>query len=215
MAKNKARQKRTDDELRYASLAIQYELNQLYCSYDLIDKANVGWASTDYDKAVSNAFLNAMLMSARSLIAFLYSYNPRDSDIVAEDFFDDPSAWHAKRVVPSPEMADGTLMGSISKHLAHLTWDRTDEEKPLWGGFRIVWNVVLAVESFVALVDKCRIHGALSTDVALMKNLLQQVLDQHPEWIEFMAPSMDTMQFDIQAYFDGNDEGESEVMGSC
>lgn len=211
MAKHPTRPRRTHEELRRASLAIQYELMSLYAAYDFAEKAHVGWASDDRSMAFSNVCVHSMLLAARNLLAFLYSHNPRESDIIAEDFFDDPAEWKTKRVVPSPEMADGVLITRISKHLAHLTWDRTDDSKTLWGGFRIVWSIVRALESFLAIVEKERVHDALREDVRLMKAMLQAVLDQHPEWAGLMAPSLDSMYFDSIAYFgDGAEEVENE-----
>jgi len=201
MAKSGSRLPRSNEDLRRASLAVQYELMSLYAAYYFAEKANVGWMSDDRSKAFSNTCVHSMLLAARSLLAFLYSHNPRESDIVAEDFFDDPTVWQAKRVVPSPEMADGLLVTQISKHLAHLTWHRAEDKKNLWGGFRIVWSIVLAIESFVNLVDRAKVHEALGTDVAMMKVMLQAVLNQHPEWAGLMAPSLDSMHFDSLAYF--------------
>jgi hypothetical protein len=210
MAKSLNRPRRSNDELRRASLAIQYELISLYSAYDFAEKANVGWMSDDRAKAFSNVCVHSMLLAARSLLAFLYSHNPRESDIIAEDFFDDPTVWQATRVVPSPEMADGLLMTRISKHLAHLTWDRAEDTKTLWGGFRIVWSIVLALASFCNLVDEQRVHEALRTDVGLMKVMLQAVLNQHPEWAGFMAPSLDSMHFNSIAYFGDENTAEDD-----
>ena len=107
MVRNSGRQERSNDALRRASLAVQYELMSMYAAYDFVEKANVGWMSNDRAKAFSNVCVHSMLLAARSLLAFLYSHNPRDSDIIAEDFFDDPADWRLKRIAPSPEMADG------------------------------------------------------------------------------------------------------------
>jgi hypothetical protein len=71
MAKSLNRPRRSNDELRRASLAIQYELISLYSAYDFAEKANVGWMSDDRAKAFSNICVHSMLLAARSLLAFL------------------------------------------------------------------------------------------------------------------------------------------------
>ncbi len=150
-----------------------------------------------------------MLLAARNLLAFLYSHNPRESDIIAEDFFDDPDDWQKQRAIPSPEMADGVLIGRISKRLAHLTWDRADGTKPLWGAFQIVWNLGLALHSFVELTDDVKIHEQLRTDVGLLLALLKKTLSQHPELNGRMAPALDSIYFDDLDYF-GNESHDAD-----
>lgn len=208
MAK-KSRSKRTVKELKQASLIIQYELNSLYLCYDILQASCVGWSSNDREKGISNAFLHAMLLAARNLLAFLYSHEPRENDIIAEDFFDDPSEWSKRRLVPSPEMDKRVMIGQISKRLAHLTWDRADGTKPLWEDFRIVWNICLVLQSFVELADDARIHGQLRQDVALATKQLQSVLNQHPELNGAMAPGLDSILFDDLAYF-GDDNQQAD-----
>jgi len=151
-----------------------------------------------------------MLLAARNLLSFLYSHNPRESDIIAEDFFDDPADWQKHSAVPSPEMVDGVLIGIISKRLAHLTWDRADRTKPLWGGFQIVWNLGLALQSFVQLADDSKVHQQLRKDVGVMMAQLKQVLDLHPEFGGVMAPTLDSIHFDDLGYF-GEENPEEGV----
>ena len=205
MGSDVIRPKRSTEDLQRASLAVQYEFMTLFACHDLLQAARTSWTSGDREKAISNAFLHSMLLAARGLLGFLYSHKPRDTDIVAEDFFDDADTWTKKRAVPSPEMADGALMGQISRRLAHLTWDRTDSTKPLWGAFQVVWNIGLALQSFLSLVDGARIHGALRTDVDLGMSLLRDVLNQQPELGGRMAPTIDAMRFDDLHYFGGGD----------
>lgn len=207
MGKSKKRKERTQAELRRASLAVQYDLVMLHSCLALLQSSNVGWSSNNDEKQISNAILHAMLLAARNLLSFLFAHRPRESDIIAEDFFDDSNIWQKQRAVPSPEMADGVLISRISKRLVHLTWDRADRTKPLWGGFRIVWSIGLVLQSFVQLADDAKIHEQLREDVGAMMALLKKVLDQHKKLGGQMAPAMDSMCFDDLVYFGDDDFG--------
>jgi hypothetical protein len=136
-------------------------------------------------------------------LTFLYSHNPRPSDIIAEDFFDDPNRWAKQQHIPEPEMANGELIGLISKHLAHLTWDRTDSTKPLWGAFRIVWNIGLVMQSFLQLVDEEKVHPQLREDVTIIMATLMAQVGQCGNLTVMMAPAKELMEFDNVKYFAG------------
>lgn len=187
---------RSATELQQASLIVQYELATLACTHELLQESGTHWGSPARDRALSNALLHAFLLAARNLLTFLYSHNPRPSDIVAEDFFDDRDTWPKSRAVPEPEMANGELIGLISKRLAHLTWDRAASTKPLWGPFRIVWNTGLAMQSFLQAVDAQRVHPHLRADVEATMARLKAQLDQWGGLPAMMAPAQELMEFD-------------------
>jgi hypothetical protein len=193
-----ARERRSTDDLRRASLAVQYELIALFSFHDLLHSTAASPDSPRSVKLASNAYLHAMLLAARSLLGFLYAHKPRANDIIAEDFFDEATHWTDRRAIPAPEMSNGELMGQISKRLAHLTWDRTETERPLWGAFAIVWNVLLGLQSFVDLVCNDRIHPALAEDLAVSLAAMRRV---HDEWGGQMAPITEPIQFDDLHYF--------------
>jgi hypothetical protein len=43
-----------------------------------------------------NLTLESFVIHARALLQFLYAETPRPDDVIAEDFFEDPSAWPAR-----------------------------------------------------------------------------------------------------------------------
>jgi hypothetical protein len=206
----KNRKPHTIEELQHASLAVQYEMFTLATTHEMLQKLSAHWGSPPQDQAMSNAILHSFLLAARNLLHFLYAHNPRPTDIIAEDFFADPYRWTKQRVVPEPEMANGELVKVISKRLAHLTWDRVGPTKPLWGAFRIVWNVGLGMQSFLQLADQAHIHPQLREDVAAIMALLKAQLDQSGIGPAMMAPARDLMVFDDTGFFarPGRSDGE-------
>jgi hypothetical protein len=196
-----SRQQRSVEELQRASLAVQYELATLGGTHEMLHELGAHWRSSPRDHAISNALLHTFLLGARNLLAFLYSHNPRSADIVAEDFFDDPSEWTQHRAVPEPEMANGQLIGLISKRPAHLTWDRAGTDRPLWGAFRITWSIGLALQSFLQFVDQARVHRHLREDLGIMMSRLQIVANYWGGVSAAMAPAKELIEFDELAYF--------------
>jgi len=202
---SKARQRHTNEELQRASLAVQYELVTMATTHELLQELGANWGSSTRDKTQSNALLHAFLLSARSLLSFLYAYSPRPSDIIAEDFFDDPDDWRKRRLVPDAAMANGELLGQISKRLAHLTWDHATPTKLLWGPFRIAWNIGLAMQCFLQLVAEDRVHHQLREDVALVMMRLEALagpwggisaaMPNQPFWVNGEDGSMATLSW--------------------
>jgi hypothetical protein len=200
-AKNRNRAVCSIEELRHASLAVQYEMVTLGTTHQMLQELAAHWGSPSRDQALSNALLHSFLLAARSLLAFLYSHDPRPSDVIAEDFFDDPAVWASRRLIPEPEMANGELLDLISKRLVHLTWDRVDSTKPLWGAFRIVWNIGLVMQSFLQLVAKKKVHPQLGEDVTLIVDTLKAHLAHWGGPGAIMAPVKELVEFDDVGYF--------------
>jgi hypothetical protein len=203
---SKARQHRTNEDLQRASLAVQYELVTMATTHELLQELGAHWESSTRDKTLSNALLHAFLLAARSLLTFHYAYNPRPSDIIAEDFFDDPDNWRKRRLVPEAAMANGELLGQISKRLAHLTWNRATPTKLLWGPFRIAWNVGLVMQSFLQLVAQDKVHCQLREDVAVIMMRLEALAGPWGGIAAAMAPATETAQFDDLEYFESDDD---------
>jgi hypothetical protein len=144
----------------------------------LLLESDTDISSSPREHAVSNALLHAFLISTRNLCHFLYSHKPRTTDIIGEDFFDDPVEW--KRVRPSPptEFADGTFVNRISKRLAHLTWDRIAGTKPTWGVFRVAWELSKALEAFVSNVRACHLSREIGEDVTVLVQVLAAYVEE-------------------------------------
>ena len=197
-------------ELQHASLAVQYEMVTLATTHEMLQKLAAHWGSPRQEQAMSNAILHSFLLAARNLVHFLYAHNPRATDIIAEDFFTDPHKWTEQRVVPEPEMADGELVAVISKRLAHLAWDRVGPTKPLWGAFRIVWNIGLAMQSCLKLADQANVHPQLREDVTAIMAPLKAQLDKSGVGPAMMAPAKDLMEFDDIRFFAPSPRSDGE-----
>ena len=153
-------------------MVVQYEAITLSAMLDFLLEGRVTSSSSSRDQARSNAFLHTFLLAVRSLLHFLFSHRPHSNDVIAEDFFDDPQLWHKLRERAAPELKNGTLVGLISKRLAHLTWDRASGTKPTWGAFAIAWGIAEMLEVFVSAVEQAKIDQRLKEDVLLFRQLL-------------------------------------------
>lgn len=199
---SKARERRSTEDLSRASIAVQYELVTLAQTHDLLQELGADWESSPKDRAMSNAFLHAFLLSARSLLGFLYARNPWPSDIIAEDFFDEPEEWRCNRTARDPELANGELANMINKRLAHLTWDRANASKPLWGPFKIACDIGSVLQSFLQLVDEGKVHAQLREDVAVIMMRLEGQAECWGGLSGNMAPFSELIEFDDAEYFD-------------
>lgn len=171
---------RSDEELQRASMAVDYEVGMLGASLDFLLGSQTTFGSSAPEQAASNAMLHSFLLATRNLCHFLYSHNPRQNDIIAEDFFEKAEEWHQARPQPPREFLDGTLVDLISKRLAHLTWDRASGTKPTWGSFRIAWELTKGLEVFVStLASSTRLDPGFAQDVQVLSLALQVVIDQY------------------------------------
>jgi hypothetical protein len=164
-------------------------------------ESNVDVRSAPREQAVSNALLHAFLMATRNLCHFLYSHNPRSTDIIAEDFFDDPEGWQRARPDPLPEFADGTFVTRISRRLAHLTWERASGTKPSWGGFRIAWELGKSLEVFVSSADPVRISRELMEDVTVLMRTLRRYIDEFGS-VDNVENAPPSMLFDEETFWE-------------
>jgi len=81
--------------------------------------------------AINNALLESFVIHVNALIGFFYSENPRNDDIIAEDFFPKPDDWISQRPLKT-ELLDKAKKRA-DKEVAHLTYTRLDvtpEQKP-------------------------------------------------------------------------------------
>lgn len=172
---SRARQQRSDDELRQASMVVDYEVSMLGSTLHILLASNVNELSSSQDQALNNALLHSFLIAARNLFHFLHSHNPRPNDMVAEDFFDVQADWRRERAPGPSEFQDGSFVRMISRRLAHLTWDRATQPKPLWTAFRIAWELVTPLALFVSRVPPERIDKRFRQDVEVLGAELRQI----------------------------------------
>lgn len=176
--RSRIRNRRDDAELGRASIAVDYEANMMGTTLHLLIEGDVNIDSEPAEQCIANSLLHAFLIATRNLTHFLYSHEPRSTDVIAEDFFEDPSDWHRKRPILPEEFTNGSFVDRISKRLMHLTWERASGTKPTWGAFRIAWELGKALEAFVTTVNPNRVAKELIEDVSLLRastDGLQQV----------------------------------------
>lgn len=170
-----ARQRDTHSEadLRRASMAVDYEVNTLSSALDLLLRSGTTEASPPPEQALSNALLHTLLIAARNLFHFLYSHQSRPTDLIAEDFFNNDDDWADVRPDAPPEFQDGAFVRSVSRRLAHLTWDRIGDQPPRWIPWQIVSALVRPLTVFVQEAPAERVQHALREDVELLRRLLR------------------------------------------
>lgn len=107
---------------------IRYERNMLNHTAEIIARESFTGLNLEARHVWLNALLESFLLHARNLRDFLYKSqddNAREADVLARDFFADPSEWHRQR--PRPVHLAGNKDGlnhRAGKRLAHLSYDR-------------------------------------------------------------------------------------------
>lgn len=119
----------TDDELYAHSEHPYYELEMVFFMGEWLMSPDAG----ERELIVNNALIEAFLIHARSLTAFLhYEPNPKyPDDLTAEHYVADVEQWRAARG-PMPE-ALKVLTYRTGKEIAHLTTKRYPSGSPQKG----------------------------------------------------------------------------------
>jgi hypothetical protein len=80
----------------------------------------------------ANALIESFVIHVRCVLDFLYApKNRRDDDVIAQDYFDDPTEWENLRPPMSANLEKAR--DRAGKEMAHLTYARLDvtpEAKP-------------------------------------------------------------------------------------
>jgi hypothetical protein len=114
------------------------------------------------DIILHNAALESFIIHARIMLDFLYpsdtaAQSEKHDDIIADDYFDDPSGWRAARAEKSALLCQAHRRAH--KEVAHLTYTRvgiTDDEKR-WNFIEIAREVTEAFNRFLDLVPSGRL----------------------------------------------------------
>ncbi len=102
---------------------------------------------------MKNLLLEGFLLHARILRDFFIA-DPKQDDVSARHFFDDPSQWRARSSSLCPYLKANTER--LNKKLAHLTYSRLTEEEQ-WDFRAIQAEIALAREAFrSALTESTR-----------------------------------------------------------
>ena len=149
------RGRRSDDELREVSVHLLYELQMFRATA-------LGLMSGLFPGGpLHDAVLEAFIIHGRNLLHFLYAENSQASDVVAEDFLDDPAQWLTVRGDLPASLA--SLRRRTNKEVAHLTYDRlsvTPGEN--WNFVDIFRDLDLKFQAFRTLVPARRLAEAWS-----------------------------------------------------
>jgi hypothetical protein len=113
---------RSPEELYEASKHVEYELTQLN---DCMRRLATQWLQV-HDGLLYNSLLTAFTIYARNIYFFLYARTPRDTDIVAAGYFDDPEFWKSASPASTPLLEE--MAKEVDKRSAHLTYHRTAAE---------------------------------------------------------------------------------------
>jgi hypothetical protein len=137
MHKADAEMKRAAKLAGYERRQFSYAANQSKYPYGL----SSGTASDDPGRS---AVIEVLLLHARVLRDFFTNRRPRpkryETDILAEDFFDDPSQWRTV-TLPFEYLTDTQTRGRLDQWLAHLTYGRWDGDRPGKG-----WDLPKVIE---------------------------------------------------------------------
>ena len=123
-------------------------------------------ASGTYAKStLENVLLESFAAHARTLLHCFYPPAPGkgqllDDDVIAKDFFDEPSAWEA--VCPPLPAELVAIRERVNKELAHLTYTRigiTERDK-VWPFMQIAAAFVPTLKAFAAHVPNTRLSVA-------------------------------------------------------
>src|SRR2546428_6664644 len=91
------RRQKSTEELKETLKDLDYEVWMLKRTAEILNAKKPNLAD-ETSRVIHNALLESSMIHARSLIDFLYDENPSSSDVVADDFFDDPSGdYHSVR----------------------------------------------------------------------------------------------------------------------
>ena len=119
---------RPDSELQAAAVHLNYEIDMMTRVFQALTTR--GQATPQW---LTNALLESFVIHFRSLSDVFYpGNNCKVDDVLAGDFFDDPTSWDNLRPTLSEEFV--TARGRVNKEIAHLTYARLSvlEEAKAW-----------------------------------------------------------------------------------
>jgi len=113
--------------------------------------------------APNNAALESFTLHARALLDFLYAEKPQAGDVIAEDYFDEPSQWLTVR--PEKTETLKVIHKRVGKEVAHLTYARLEvtAEAKQWPFIQIAKEINTVFDAFLNNVAKNRLGSSLSS----------------------------------------------------
>jgi len=107
-----------------------------------------------------DALLESFIVHGRNLIHVLYPERAQASDVLADDYFDNPSVWFQARGDLPPALVP--VRARANKEVAHLTYDRlsVQPEQKGWAFLEIAAAVEAKLKLFIDLVDASKLSTA-------------------------------------------------------
>ena len=139
---------RSSEDLRQASDHLYYEISM----YQMLVQGMISGIAGR--SAINNALLKSFAIHLRALIGFFYSENPRNDDIIAEDFFANQSDWINLR--PAKTKVLERAKKRADKEVAHLTYVRlgiTPDQKN-WYFEEVYKDIQTLIEIFLKSIPR-------------------------------------------------------------
>jgi hypothetical protein len=109
-------------------------------------------------QTISNALVESWAIHLRCLVDFLYPRGPRDTDVIAADFYDSDGQWEQLAGDISPTL--GTARERAHVEVAHLTTRRYAEQVPEkeWDRDGLTDEVLALLRVFAQSASTRRLH---------------------------------------------------------
>jgi len=110
---------------------------------------------------IRNALVESFAIHARILLDFLYSKREKETDMIADDFFDELDKWRKVRPKKTPLLK--IIHRRVGKEIVHLSYNRLKDEtgNRKWS-IQIAKDIVAVLDKFVCVVPSNRIGNKFS-----------------------------------------------------
>jgi len=153
-----------DPELSAYSIEhLAYEVTMLFFVQDFVSRK----FSARLEQGLLNMVTESFATHVRNLVRFLYTEPSKawPDDVIAYDFFDDPSTWSSARPALSPTLE--AAWERADKEIAHLTTKRIAGGPPrkAWQVTALIAELRPLLRLFVANASPKRLHRDFAAQV--------------------------------------------------
>ncbi len=144
--------------LAYSREHLRYELWMLLRLGECLPAPD---ARNEQEKVFYNALIEAFVVHLRNLIGFLYPDKVGTLDVIAEDFFTDPTAWEEIRPRISRSLQEAR--DRAHREIAHLTTARITGNPPqkAWPFAPLIAEVRVLMKLFSDHASAQRLHSSV------------------------------------------------------
>lgn len=150
----------SDQELqKYSYEHVRYELWMFLRLGQYLTEAPP--SKGEQEVVIHNAVIESFVIHLRNLIAFLYSVRVQTKDVIAADYFRDPSDWYKKRPPISRELR--VARERSHKEVIHLTTERISGASPQkrWPVATLVREIKSLMGLFASLASPDRLDQTI------------------------------------------------------